>query len=578
MWFHDECMGIDGSSKTGFWPCPSCRQMPSYVHELRNDVKALIASINELTKQNEELKKTLTEVHVPPAPNVNDEADNVVQPITEVRNLLEKHKSFIDDFKVSQPINDGLLREIHRDMTQVKNSIVEDDSEDSDNEDEEPEGTLLVTDSLGRDIVSTDKDLSIYSESGANFSSLCKYLRKNKHKYRHMYIVCGTNNCSSKKPLTKTAEECKKLLEEAKKHAENVYMSSVPPRKDTSLSEDEKNALQLKIDNFNQIMITMTEENNVKFINNDTNFKFRNDTSDDTLLGADGVHLSAAGVKRLISNLSLKEKAKCKFGNSPTSRWSQQTKSPTKQLSAKKPSSSNNTNEMSSQANSSGKDTVYFRGHKNPLSNFFPCELHVYGENSSSSEHAYQLRKAISMKDTGAAQKIRSAPTAKHAKDIGDTITTDQAWQDKKRSVMTHILREKLHQCPRYQQALTQSKGKKLVEDTSHNFWARGHNDDGQNVLGLIHDELRAEMIDLHVHENTMYSTQRKQHYNIQRKQDYNIQRKQDYPMSSHGTSNCWNCGEKNHTRRNCRFTHPIKCYSCQYVGHKSKSCPYQEY
>ncbi len=48
----------------------------------------------------------------------------------------------------------------------------------------------------------------------------------------------------------------------------------------------------------------------VKFIDHDSNFRYRNDMYKDELLKSDKLYLSAKGVNTLIANMGLKEKVK----------------------------------------------------------------------------------------------------------------------------------------------------------------------------------------------------------------------------------------------------------------------------
>ena len=541
-WFHPECVDLPLKETDGVWSCPICRT-------IANDVTDLKATVSTL----QDTIQTLLEI-------VRKSHSSIMQ----INSSLE-----------TQSFNSSMLKDMHKDLECVKNSVTNDDDcvTDDEDDDSEPEGTLLITDSLGRDIVSTCNELTVYSEGGANFSTLCKYLKKIKRSYSDLYIVCGTNNCASKKTVEKITDDCKKLLTEAKKHAKNVHIASVLPRKDTKQSAEEKKTLKEKIDTFNQILVVTSQQMNVKYINNDNNFKYRDDTCDEQLLGVDGLHLSAAGVKRLLENLSLTDKAKCKFGSGQTNRWTQN-------KTVTKPVKGNHEELRGSRTPPTGhghhpahramprtpqspqNDPILFRGHKNPLSNFFPCDMHVFGETVHCSEQAYQLRKAILMKDYRNASKIRSAPTGKHAQDIGKAITTDNTWQDKKKDIMIHILREKLHQCPSYFNALKESKNRPLVEDTNHNYWARGRDNCGQNILGKIHEQLRSEIDDV---DKGAYDT------NVY---DQNVSYN-SYATASQGrTAKCWNCAESNHTVKNCRFSYPVECYSCYQSGHKQKFCP----
>ncbi len=78
--------------------------------------------------------------------------------------------------------------------------------------------------------------------------------------------------------------------------------------------------------------------------------------------------------------------------------------------------------------------------------------------------------------------------TAAHAKQIADeklnTGNTD--WSKDRRSIMYELLMAKSEQCPDFLSALLQSADNELVEDTSHEYWARGRNGQGQNMIGKL--------------------------------------------------------------------------------------------
>ena len=570
--YHDDCVNITKSETLTIWLCPDCRTLPTQIQELKQDVTSLLTVVNSLQTQNDDFQR-LMEVQKNDFQKLLEVQQNDFQRLLEEQqNTLRKiiPQQHADIQQQGQEQAQALLKDIQKELTYVKRFITDEDMEEGeDSNEEEPEGSLLLADSLGRDIVSTCNELTVHWEEGAIFSTMTKYLRKSRSKYKDLYILCGTNHCNNKKPLSKITDECKSLIEVAKKHATNIHICSIPPRKDMKLSDVPMTNIHQKIDSVNLILANISQENDdCHFVNNDTNFKYRDDTVDETLLGSDGVHLSAMGVQRLIANMNLKDKAKCNFGNGPTNRWSDTLKSSDKMC------SSNSNHQRHVQAadlphhhanhsfSQARQDPIYFRGHMNPLSNFFPCEINVYGENVKSSEHAYQLRKAIVMRDVNAAEEIRQAPTAKHAKDIGDSINEDNTWHNMRRDVMTHILREKLHQCAQYRKALKNSKDRRLIEDTRDSFWARGINDCGLNILGEIHEQLRMELSLTFFHDDV-------KHVKWNEK---------DYYGYANNNKQCWNCGESNHIRHNCKFSYPVECYSCKSTGHKMKFCPYYEY
>ncbi|XP_062601967.1 uncharacterized protein F44E2.8-like, partial [Saccostrea cucullata] len=118
---------------------------------------------------------------------------------------------------------------------------------------------------------------------------------------------------------------------------------------------------------------------------------------------------------------------------------------------------------------------VVFQGKENPLSNFFPCDVKVFGETHKSAEHAYQLTKAIRSGDFNATENIRVAPTALEAKRIGDKVKIPEKWQDQKETVMEEIIHAKATQVPELREKLENSDAKTLfAEATNDIFWGTG--------------------------------------------------------------------------------------------------------
>ena len=57
------------------------------------------------------------------------------------------------------------------------------------------------------------------------------------------------------------------------------------------------------------LMIRETcEEKNTTFVNNDLNFTYRDGSCDEAAFVKDGIHLSAYGLSKLLSNVSLSQK------------------------------------------------------------------------------------------------------------------------------------------------------------------------------------------------------------------------------------------------------------------------------
>ncbi len=101
----------------------------------------------------------------------------------------------------------------------------------------------------------------------------------------------------------------------AKAKAVKVHLSSILPWSD-------ERADMVKIDTLNQMITILANEEGVEFINNDKNFRYRDDTIDEQmLLPGDQLHLTNAGITSLLNNPGLSEMAESKLGKCPTNRW-----------------------------------------------------------------------------------------------------------------------------------------------------------------------------------------------------------------------------------------------------------------
>lgn len=68
------------------------------------------------------------------------------------------------------------------------------------------------------------------------------------------------------------------------------------------------------------------------------------------------------------------------------------------------------------------QNIIAFNGEDNVLSNFFQCEMTLYGVTHKSAEHAFQFAKAMRCGDQNAAAQIQSTTDALSAKRIGDKV------------------------------------------------------------------------------------------------------------------------------------------------------------
>lgn len=152
------------------------------------------------------------------------------------------------------------------------------------------------------------------------------------------------------------------------------------------------------------------------------------------------------------------------------------------------------------------EDIVCFSGKDNPLSNFFPTELKVFGQTYPSAEHAFQHIKSLRSGDLNRAEAVSKAETALDAKRVGGQVLESDAWITSKDSVMREILESKLQHCSQFRSALKKiRKSDILVESTWDTYWGSGLNVTGtshtlmqhwpgENKLGRILDGMAAKL------------------------------------------------------------------------------------
>ena len=463
-----------------------------------------------------------------------------------------------------------------------------DDTDDSESDDDllgDPSEILLIGDSMVRGVQSTNENLTVNCLSGASFTHIRKELKKvPRKKYRQIIIVCGTNEVSTNRPNERIARECESVLKLAKEKAPTVQLSSIIPRMDEKVENG-------KIDCLNQLLVPLCSSLDVHFINNDENFKFRNNSIDETLLSADKLHLSIKGVERLIENLCLQTMAKPSAKHRSESHVQKKPKENSMACSwdcpLPKPDMPQPPPNCEPQMN-----VIKFRGAKNPLSNFYPTTISAWGMNFLSVEQGYTYYKAQTMNEPTLARNIMYTQMARGAKKIGDSIITDQRWQKIKNEVMYYLLQQKAKTCHIFREKLQASQNAVLLEDTENEYWGRGKNGTGENNLGRLLMTIRQDLPTL---ESSVYDTkfpspsypQIANKNNVTQWRPRYTPRPQINPQKWHNgrnrpfskaqQQNCFNCGEKSHTAESCRHPKPLICYLCSGEGHKRKFCPWPD-
>ena len=148
-----------------------------------------------------------------------------------------------------------------------------------------------------------------------------------------------------------------------------------------------------------------------------------------------------------------------------------------------------------------------FQGYEDPLSNFYPCQIKVFGVSTSSAEHAYQYSKAVQCGHPDVATEILSAKTALQAKRLSSSLPYNPNWELVKEDQMAQVLEAKAKGSPEFCDTLIQSSSNILVEAVQGDlFWSSGLNKEqvlrvkknswpGKNRMGKLLTDLRAKIV-----------------------------------------------------------------------------------
>lgn len=134
------------------------------------------------------------------------------------------------------------------------------------------------------------------------------------------------------------------------------------------------------------------------------------------------------------------------------------------------------------------------------LSNFSAFNLKWQGHTFPTSEHAYHWEKFWQEGYGSAwpiALEIKDAPSAHEAFKIAERNKHRRrhGWDDVKVDIMRRILRAKVQQHEYVRHKLLETGDRELIEDSwRDDFWGWGPNRDGQNMLGKLWMEIRAEL------------------------------------------------------------------------------------
>ena len=518
IWHHNDCVNEPLSGLV--WTCPKCSTIAPLIAKLQDDV-ALIKETN-ITKIREvqELKDNQAQM-MELLKKISTQLDNESQLRMKAEQELAGARSQLTE--LNKQLADQQIR-----SNELKNAPPTDPSQLTPSAPPLPPSLLLGTSLLRNVDPKKVKNWDIIAKGGAKIEDLQKAIEAipDDKTYEKVVIVAGSIDIEDKSEHD-VILNYQSLAVSASLRSQNVVISSILPRTDKDLG--------IKTKSINDKLNEMCNKDGFTFVNNDSSFLLMNGKVNEANLTKDGLHLTKRGVDHLLTNLEVLENGSF---FTPTA--------------YPKPDNSN---------------VVLFRGHKNPLSNFFRVEITYNGEEFSSTEAAYQFSKAKAMHDNFNARRIQSAKTGLHAMRIAEKVETDGNWKAKKVKVMEGILKQKLRVSEKTKKALIETGSKEIKEDTHHEFWGRGKEDKGQNMLGKIWMGLRDKLKkDPNFPGDLTVSQPRSTNWTQRQSWKRNWATRQRQPR-------CYQCGESGHGESQCRQRQTLSCWSCGLAGHKRKHC-----
>ena len=162
--------------------------------------------------------------------------------------------------------------------------------------------TLLAGNSLLRDVSAVGIDtIAVRRKSGATLEDIGDMIEEVRNDdnldVTKIVIVGGTSEVMENVPANEIKAKMELLVQKAKTVTPSVTVSSVLPCS--------KGANPQQLAEVNSAIKHVCDDMNVIFVDHESNLTFRNGDVDTSAFHADGIHLSASGVDRVLSNLSL---------------------------------------------------------------------------------------------------------------------------------------------------------------------------------------------------------------------------------------------------------------------------------
>ena len=345
---------------------------------------------------------------------------------------------------------------------------------------------LVLGDSQLRDVHPTSSKVEIICIPGLKVHKVKDHINKSlqSRSFNTVKLVVGTNDVSEKKDTYELLNQYEDLLGFCRDHFQSVFLSSVLPRVDDT-------TLQQSNDLLNAGLEHLCEKLGCTFLNMDHAFLMLDLTINHAFFNDDGYHINREGTIRLLDYLCIEKSAEYRKNARPNA--PSRTKPTVEQVITH---SSKSSGAIKNKQLPTHYNIRYFKGAKDQLSNFTPCQMYAYGRWFWTLEAAYQYMKARFLGYHDLAEKIAAAKTGISAYNLGQNLNNvvSEEWLQVRTTYMRNLIDIKAQMNPEFKMELLQTGDRPLIEQTRNMFWACGENGNGQNVMGCILMQKRDEL------------------------------------------------------------------------------------
>lgn len=277
--YHYSCVAV--TRKQTLWFCHECKGMPKKVVEMTNTIAQLQTQVNEhiqTRKKQETLNSALAKMC--------DALQTRVIALEDTNKQLQASVAKTEA-RTAQPKADKPAQQQpnHHAATGPRN--------------------LLIGDSIIKEVQEKGLDSTkVECISGAKVNSIKETLAdKDIAKFDAIIIHVGTNDCSESEATTDNAARIyEEMIDDINERAPNTIkaISSVLPRAD----DQNKELKEICVNRMNTKLRELAERKGCLYVDNDKNFRLKNDDADLSTLNGSKLHLSRNGTSRLLSNIN----------------------------------------------------------------------------------------------------------------------------------------------------------------------------------------------------------------------------------------------------------------------------------